>query len=401
MTKLSDTYFLKRAGDYSAPLKSAERLPVLYGDLTDGENGNWQLPCLNSTDWVYAYAGHEVLSLANGNSVTIYEDGMLLTGGGVDYTFNAANDYESHGVIATIDMVNPKDNAVITACGMGKPTTSGGATLMDNIIDIVYDFLTVENDFTAALFDSTAKAMARAMFAAQSYTAAGAIIRDAPVWETIVKMMGSFLGSAYINGEGELVLDIDVNTVPRGYADIIPKSEGYLSDVKIRLENIINQCPCDYAYDYAAGAFKSHSDSSAHADSASQEIFGVRAPAEPYPFYWCRDLTSVQAVQDVIVAKLKDPLYEIEITDATVKRIGLDIGDHVAFSAENLYNDRGLQLLNNFWKVISVKPNYSRNNIVFRAIQTGIYMTIAYLADGSYEADGSILAGNNRETITY
>ena len=399
MTKLSDTYFLKRAGEYSAPLDSNDRLPIVYGDCTDGLQGIWELPCLNKTDWVYAFAGHEVLSVGNGNSITIYEDDLVL--GGAGYVFDELNNYEGNGNIATIDMVNPKDNAVITARGMGKPTATGGATLMENIIDIVDDFLTVENDFASALFESTAKAMAASIFNSQTYAAAGCIVDDVPIWQTIVEMMASFLGSVFINGEGELVLDIDINTLPLGYADIIPKGDGYLSDAKIRRENIINQCPVNYAYDYVQRRFKSHTDLSAQADAISQDVFGVRTPDIPYQQYWTRNKVDCQIVQSLIVAKLKDPLYEIEIIDATLKRIEVDIGDFVAFSADSLYRQDGMALLNNFWKILSVKPHYGKNNIVFRALQTGYFMTIAYLANGDHLADGSILAGNNRDTTVY
>ena len=298
-------------------------------------------------------------------------------------------------------MVNPKDNAVITARGMGKPTAPAGANLMENIIDIVDDFLTVENDFASSLFESTAKAMASARFTNQNYAAAGCIIQDVAIWETITKMMSSFLGSVFINGEGELVLDIDINTIPLGYADIIPKGDGYLSDAKIRRENIINQCPVNYAYDYVQGRFKSHTDLSAQADAISQDVFGIRTPETPYQQYWVRNKLDCLTVQSLIVAKLKDPLYEISITDATLKRIEVDIGDFVAFSADSLYGQDGMQLLNNFWKILSVRPNYGKNNIVFRALQTGFFMTIAYLANGDHLADGSILAGNNRDTTLY
>ena len=67
--------------------------------------------------------------------------------GGANYVFDEKNNYEGLGDIATIDMVNPKDNAIITARGMGKPTATGGATLMENIIDIVDDYLTVRKRF--------------------------------------------------------------------------------------------------------------------------------------------------------------------------------------------------------------------------------------------------------------
>jgi len=58
----------------------------------------------------------------------------------------------------------------------------------------------------------------------------------------------------------------------------------------------------------------------------------------------------VQKIQDLIVEKLNSPRYEIEIQDTTLKRIGVDIGDNIVYSAEHLYDTDGLPLLNNFGK---------------------------------------------------
>ncbi len=402
MTKLSDIFYLNRASRYANPMFGNDRLPIVYGDLSDGIDGNWTLPCIDTVNWVYAFAGHEVLSAANGNTVTIYEDGMELTGGGVDYDFDELNDYEGLGNIAIIDMVNPKDNAVITATGKGKPTATGGATLTENIIDIVYDFLTVENDFTSALFESTAKSKASQIFSAQSYEAAGIILNDKEIWQIIIEMMASFLGSAYFNGSGELVLTIDDGTLSQyGQAGIIRKSETILIEAKQRLANIINQCPCNYAYNYVSGEFKQETDAAAHTDAASQGIYGVRKPNAPYQFYWCRDLTSVQTVQDIIVAKFKDPIYEIAIDVQNLAQAGIDQGDVFIRSVDSLYDSNEDLLLNQYWQAIGVKPDFQSNKIALRALQTNYFLTLAYLLDGSFEFDGDVLLGGDRDTTVF
>lgn len=394
---LSDTFYLKRAALYTEPLDGNSPLPVVYGNLADGVNGIWELPCIDISSRVYCFAGHPVLSVANGNEIAIYADEVLVNP--ANYTFNASNDYQSQGYIATITFTAEQDNAKITATGKGKVLT--GTTLMENIIDIVNDLLTVENTWTSALFESTAKATATQIFTAQGYKAAGVIDKDAAIWEIITQMMGSFLGSAYINGNGNLVLDIDNNTIPQGAADIISKSDAVITDVKIRRDNIINQCPCVYAYNNVDGEFKSQTDSITHASISSQSVFGIRKPAESYQHYWCRDLTSVQNIQDLIVEKLNSPRYEIEIQDTTLKRIGVDIGDHIVYSAEHLYDTDGVPLLNNFWKVTAVRPDYAKNNITFRALQTGLFSTIAQRLDGSWILDGSAKLGGEKDLTTY
>ena len=400
-TKLTDTFYLKRAGRYSAPLNSADRLPVVYGDLTDGTLVIWTLPEIDTTNYVYAFAGHEVLSVANGNSISIYENDLLLDP--AMYTFSAANDYEGLGVIATIDFATPKTGSIITARGMGKPTTSGGATLMENIIDIVYDLMTVENDWTAANFEGTAKARASQLFTAQSYKAAGIIAEDAVFWDIVTDMLSSFLGSAWLDGNGDLVIDIDTNTIASDYGQnsIFTRSDTELTEAVQRLSNIINQCPCNYSYNYVAMEFRKQTNDTAHADAISQGIYGVREPNTPYQFYWCRDITSVQKVQDLIVTKFKNPLYEITIMDATPKHYDVDVGAIIIYSAESLYGKDGAALLNNMWRVLSVNPDLRNMTQKIRAIQTPFYVAVYWLADGTYLADASVMAGADRDLTIY
>lgn len=401
MSALTDTLYLPRSSRYANPLNGNDRLPIVYGDLTDGANGIWSLPCIDTDGGgmnpVYCFAAHPVLSAADGNSVTIYEDGMELNP--ALYAFDERNDYEGKGEIATITFSSPKANAVISARGMGKD--DGAGTLLENIIDIVNDFLTVENDFTAALFEATFKARAAQIFAAQGYKAAGVVCEDAKIWDTLVEMMASFLGSAYLNGEGELCLEIDDGGYVSGEGNIIRRAASSLVDAKQRLANIINQCPCNYAYNYAAGEFKQETNDSAHADTVSQGVYGVREPEEPYQFYWCRDLTSVQAVQDIIVAKFKDPVYEIEIEDATLERMHLDVGDMAIYSAADLYDKEGAPLTNQQWKIVSVAPDFAKGRIRFRALQTPYFVTTAHLMDGSFDMDGSVKMGGNRDMEAY
>jgi hypothetical protein len=400
-TLLTDTFYLKRAGRYANPLNTGDRLPVAYGDLTDGTLGLWEAKCIDTVNYVYCFAAHEVLSVANGNSVTVYENDLLLDP--AMYTFDEANDYESEGVIATLTFTTPKTGSIITVRGKGKPTTSGGATLMENIIDIANDFFVVENDFTSALYEATAKAKASHIFTAQSYKAAGLIAKDAKIWDIVTEMLASFLGSAYLNGAGNLVLEIDDNTTPYQYgqAGIIPNCESVLVSAKQKLANIINQCPCNYAYNYYTNVFRSQTNDAAHADAISQGIHGVREPNTPYQFYWCRDITSVQKIQDIIVAKFKNPIYEIEIEDQTLKRVGNDIGDIIIHTVDSLYDETETPLYNNYWRVVGVSRDFNRGKINFSAIQTGYYLIVAYLADGTHIADGSILAGNNRDITAY
>jgi hypothetical protein len=392
MTNLSDTFYLNRAGRYAHPANSNDRLPIVYGDNSGGSSGIWVLPCIDTVNFVYCFSWGAALSAGAGNTVSIYSDDVLVDP--ADYAFNASNNYEGEGTIATITFTASRENKVITAQGWGK-------NIGENIIDFINDFLTLESDFPSNLFEATEKALSSEIFSAQGYKAAGVLDQDVVIWDTLINMMGSFLGSVFVDGTGKLVLSIDINLIPNGWSGLIPRGDGFISDAKQRLVNVINQCPCNYSYNYVSGEFKQHTDSLAHVDLISQNVFGVRTPNTPYQLYWCRDLATVQKIQDLIVAKLKKPLYEIEIIDNTLNRIGVDVGDHIVFSADRLYDENGEALNNVFWKVLSIQPEYAKNRIVFRALQTPYFLTGASLLDGSFVLDGSKKLGGQRDLTVY
>lgn len=403
---LNDTFFLTRSGRYSEPLYSNDRLPIVYGDLTDGSLGNWTLPCIDvdsvGSNPVFCFAAHEVLSVANGNSITIYEDDLELNP--ALYTFDEANNYEGLGTIATVTFTSPKTGSIITARGMGKPTTSGGATLMENIVDIIYDFLTVHNDLTASDFNATKKAKAAATFTGASYKAAGVIHEDIEYWTLLQQMIGSFFGSCYLDANNLLCLDIDTGSVDeKDKAAIFRYSDIVFQSAKQAAENLINQCPASYGYDYARGnEFLYHSDDSAHGDAISQGVYGVSKPSQPYRFYWCRDLTTVNAIQDIIVAKLKDPLWIVEFDDLTLKNIHVDVGDLIVATILRLYDRNGDQYINHLFRVTGVRPDLKKKSITYTVEDTGQFAYIkVYLADGARTAGGTIHAGSDRDMTIY
>ena len=395
--RLDDTYYLPRAGRYANPLNSNDRLPLVYGDLTDGSSGNWALPCIDTVNHVYCFSAAPVISVALGNTVNIYADNVLVTP--ANYTFDESDDYESQGNIAKITFSADQGNAVITARGKGKVT---GSSLMENVVDQIYDFLTVENDLTSLNFDTTARARAREVFEAQGYKAAGVIAEDMVYWEIILRMMSSFLGSAYLSTQKLLYLDIDDGTTLDVPHDIIPKADIKFVSAKQRLSCLVNRCPASYAYNYAAGDFRSHTNDNTYGNIASQGIYGTCQPNTPYQFYWCRDKASVNAIQAIITEKFGTPTWEIELIDiAGHKRDQIDCGAIIAVTVPDLINPDGSEFINQLIKIIAVTPDYQKGTLKYRALDTRKYLTVAYIADGSYLADGSILAGGERDLTDY
>ncbi len=469
---LADYFYLKRAGRYSDPLNSNDRLPIVYGDLTDGPSGNWILPCLNTGANVYAFAGHAVLpqyetlsldvapatawvagrvvtgqtsgatcvvvsqltaltyqvrsrtgtfqnheivgvtgtpaeladqgvlfpTLTN-STIAIYEDDMELNP--VLYEFKESDDYEGEGIISTINFTTPKGNTVISARGKGK---ADGLTLIDNIIDILYDFLTVENNFPAAIFDATTKATAIVKFNAQSYKAAGVINKDISIWEVLQNMMSSFLGSVFINGSRTLSVDIDNGSISEyGTAAPTSRSEIIFEGAEQRLINVINQIPASYGYDYVRGnEFRHHTNDDTYAASlTSQSIYGMREPGSPYRFYWNRNLASIQKIQQIIIDKFAYPVWVINFEDITLKRCHVDVGDLITVTSDNLYDSNSTIMTNHIFKVLTVNPQFARGRVKFRCLDTGYYAYLLKKLDGTFLLDGTTRAGSNRDETDY
>jgi len=488
--KLTDTFYIGRSDRYSTPENSGEALPIVYGAVTGAAyKGLWKLPCIDTANYVYCFADHEVLPFADGNAISVYIDDELVDP--ADYAFDESNDYESLGAIATVtftvgvgaathygpgldDMtsggtftgdvkthyyvkittaaatdkfdwsadggVTWKATAVaITGAAqeleegititfgattghtlddawaftayptpIGKQVTakgsgvcmSGTTTLMTGIVDMVLDFLVTHCGFLAADVDTTASERAKQVVTTQGYIAAGVIIEDCVIWDKIIEMMGSFLGSAYVNGAGELVLSIDDGTI-QYYPTILQRQDAELLDARQRLVNLINQCPYEHDYNYVTGEFDMATNAYPRRDTASVNMYGLRYPESAFQFFWCRDATTVDAVCQLIIEKLAEPLYEIEVKDHTMKRLSVDVGDHIVYSALDLYDIEGLQMANHYWKIVEVSPDFRAGTMTFRALETPYYLTEQHLADGTITADGSHKAGNCRLSVTY
>ncbi len=410
-SKLSDTFLLPRAGKYQNALNSNARLPFIYGNLEDGNAGNWICPNISSVTFVYSYAGHEVMSSSSGNDIAIYSGSSLMNS--ADYTFDHSDNFESLGSISTVTFNNDQLNNVITASGRGI-LNSGATPEMKNIIDIADDFLTSKNTL-AFSYDATSKQDTSNIFDSQGYTAAGVIDQDGVIWDILQKMVGSFLGSAYLASDTpffdenrKLKFEIETGSSATKVADIIPKSDITFLTGTQRRKSLINQCPISFSYDYVSNNFRSHNDGTSNVNSGSSNIYGIQEPSTPYQLHWCRDSASGATIQNVITGKYGLPVWELEFIDESLERMAIDVGDFIAGTFDWIYNTEGIPLINQVVKILSVSPDFIKNIIKFRGIDQGTFLideSTFYLADGTYIANGSILAGTldseNRDLTEY
>lgn len=376
--KFSDTFLLPRAGKYQNALNSNARLPFVWGNLEDGNAGNWICPNISSTTFTYCYAGHEIMSASSGNNVVVFSGSSLMNG--ADYTFSHSNDFESLGNIATITFDNDQKNNVITASGRGI-LNSSATPEMKNIIDIIDDFLTSKNSGLAFSYDTTSKQITSDTFDDQGYRAAGVISQDGVIWDILQKMVGSFLGSAYLasdtpffSEDRKLKFEIEIGSSSTKVADIIPKADiSFINGIQ-RRKSLINQCPISFSYDYVSNNFRSHDDGTGNVNSASSGIYGIQEPSTPYQLHWCRDLASATTVQTTIINKYGKPTWEIEFIDESLERLGIDVGDLIAGTFDWIYDTEGSPLINQVIKILSVSPDFVKNVIRFRGIDQQVYL---------------------------
>ena len=81
--------------------------------------------------------------------------------------------------------------------------------------------------------------------------------------------------------------------------------------------------------------------------------------------------------------------------------IPLEKGDAALLSVDWLYDQEGRSLKNQIVRVLGLEPQLDQGTMRFTLLDTGLYKTIAYLADGTRQADGSTEAGLERDRRNY
>lgn len=406
-TLLNDLFILPRAGRYANPEREAAALPLVYGDLTDGSAGIWELPQIDTTPGakVFCFAGHPVLSAAGGNSVSLYDDDGLIAPG--EYTFDESNDFEAQGAISTASFtVDP--NGAVKARGKGK---ASGSTLIENPISVAEDILVnvIGLGVSADVFDATALEDARERAASAAYKAAGVIQEDFSPGEAIQQVLASFLGTWFLRKDRKVFIFLESELSSAGslpFKDsmqgfIVARQRGEAAVGPRRREEIINRPAAFYRFNYAEGEFSGFDDGTAEQDLLSVGVHGALGRTDgPFEMKWVRDLTTLQAVQAVIVSLFKNSPRVFEVEQKGETLLGLERADHVSLSldfAKDPLNRSDLR--NQICRVLSKEYDHQAGSLRLRLLDTRFFLTDPCVADGSCAADGSRKAGNDRDTV--
>ncbi|MBI4561521.1 MAG: hypothetical protein HY724_05705, partial [Candidatus Rokubacteria bacterium] len=180
---------------------------------------------------------------------------------------------------------------------------------------------------------------------------------------------------------------------------IVARQRGEAAIGPRRREEIVNRPAAFYRYNHAEGEFFGFDDGTAEQDALSVNVHGAMGRSDgPFEMKWIRDLTTLQAVQAVIVSLFKNAPRVFEVEQRGETLLGLERADHVSLSLDFAKDplDRS-DLRNQICRVLSKEYDHAAGRVRFRLLDTGFFLTDPCVADGSCAADGSHKAGNDRD----
>jgi hypothetical protein len=324
-------------------------LPLPYGDLTENsDEAVWVCPLIDSVNHVYCVAGWPILSVANGNSVSVYVDGVLQSSG---YTFDESNDYESQGNIAIIDFTADPGGLVTVKC-KGKDDSG---TLLTNPITIIEDLL----DYAATKIENLgwqrhtgAFAQAKAYADTQSYTCAGVILTDQPLTYWIEAILKSFMGGFFFDQSGLLNVYLHPTTFVNDTFGELVESQAIKLTAKKRMKNIVNRLVINYARAateidrrYKQDTLNSYYKTSDASDATSIITYkGQRLLS--LDFDWTRNTATVEKIRDAYLALYADARWLVTYLGQDFDFGPLDLNDQIKGTLSLIRNSSNLPINN-------------------------------------------------------
>ncbi len=369
------------------PDKPEEIIPTIYGEVDSTSEtlpfiGAWKMPLIRSDTSIlrkkYCYAGHECLSTAAGNAPRVWIDneaGSETT----SFVFNGSDTSFDIKPITTIELVATSNFKLdVTVRGMGKPTSAASTTRMDNLVDIVTDFIQVENSSVFQI-DPTNSIDSKTFLKSTNYTpappgkAAGIITKDVPVWTQIQEMLAGLGGTAFLSSDdGELKFVIDQFMRAPDSSLIISRGDILNTQAVSRVKNIYN------SMQVKAGWFESLKD--------YQLISNVTTSTTSINNYGKRDLilTSKWSFTGTDAFFLRNEGFNNAVTKGTLQPLDVIISvianpvvmqiepglDYLYLTFENLIGTDGNAKINEFCKVLSMKFLLDQNKVEVTVLDT-------------------------------
>lgn len=332
-----DTVFIPATTDlYTNSSQQNVFLPLPYGDMTENSDaGAWVVPCINTITYTYCVAGWPVVSIANGNSVSVYVDGVLQTSG---YTFYENNNYLGLGGIAIIVFDSDKGNSTVTVKCKGRDDNGDGTgTLLTNPIDIVEDLIVyAANTFGVAPWavDELSFALAKEEATQRSYLCAGVIASTNSLSYWIKSILACFLMTHEFDNEGKLAIRFLTYNNTEDIKETIEEYEAIKLSASQDAQTLCNRLIINYASSYAEidKRYKTGGEISYYRTFDSSDTESTRKYGEylqELDYNWTRNTSTVQTVTLIILTRYASPLWNIFYTGQDIKFLPLDLLDQV------------------------------------------------------------------------
>lgn len=313
-------------------------LPLPYGDLTENSGaGVWVCPLIDSANYVYCVAGWPILSVADGNVVSVYVDGVLQSSG---YTFDESNDYESQGNIAILTFAADQGDKTVTVKAKGKETSEGSGILLTNPIDVIEDWMdyaTGKIDTASWEQDTTTFSIARAQAESYGYTCAGVIQANQSLGFWLQNILNSFLGSFRFGSDGTLQVFLQEAQTTSAVQEYFDEHEALSLNVSKEIQNVFNRILINYAVAYTSidRRFKNAgeknyyltADETTGSDVASISKYGVKT--KEFDFDWTRNTNGVELCQDILLDLYNEAEFTITYQGQDFKYIPLELTDQI------------------------------------------------------------------------
>ncbi|MBD3251157.1 hypothetical protein GF380_01655, partial [Candidatus Uhrbacteria bacterium] len=330
---------LPLSGRYTNPGRNQANviLPHVYGDMTENSDGGaWVCPEIDSVNHVFCVAAWPVLSVANGNTVSVYVDGALQSSG---YTFDENNNYESQGAVAIVTFSSDPGGTVTVQC-QGKETSPGSGTVITNPVDVIEDWL----DYVADLLDAgnwekdvNNFAQARNTCVINGYRAAGVFQANNSLGAYLQTILNSFLGTFRFSNSGKVQLHFKSLTTEQATLEEIEEAQAIDLKVKKDINTVLNRIIINYAISYTEidRRFKNGGDPSyfrtAENDTAdavnSLRQYGERTLT--LNFDWNRHTDSITTILAALLDTYNDAEFVVEYEGQDFKFLPLELGDQV------------------------------------------------------------------------
>ncbi|MEW6613950.1 MAG: hypothetical protein AB1401_00540 [Thermodesulfobacteriota bacterium] len=362
---LQETFKLGHAWRYSNPRTPTDYLPLVYGYMKGGSKGIWNCPCIDTVNFYYLISDSTILSAGDGNSFTVYDkDGNVIDP--ADYTIVDDHTDENGKHIAIIDFV--ADQATKEPISIRCKGKNSSSSLIENPIEVIEDF--VVNVVGGASSDFDAFALQKAKDICSGYECAGLINGDRSIGTTLSEILYSFNGEWWKNNVGKIV--ILINTINQVFDHKGEVFEKYVSNLVATQDekNLCNQAEVLYAYNYRLNTYEEGDDGNSTKDQLSQSIHGAKI--KTCEFKWCRDLSTANAVQSVIVDRFKDSVWMISFDDATLRNVHFETGDFVLFSHSELYDKTRSPFQNRIVQVMSKVVSLNEGFVSFEVVDKNV-----------------------------